>query len=387
MQFTTGIFSDSFRPIMDGVGSVTKNYAYWLNRTLGPSYVIAPAFPGFEDDEEFEVLRFLSCPIPRRSPYRVPVIGLDVPFRLRLNQLKLDLVHVHSPLVMKIGIKIARKRDVPIVATLHSKYMVNLNEYIRMPAVAEGIRLHFIKYYAAVDEVWVPNRSTEKTIREYGYDRSVVVMPNGIDIQAPDDENALRSLADEDWGTGEKDRVMLYIGQHVWEKNLRMLIEALKLTADRDPDFRVIFVGEGYSRRDMESMVRELGLSEIVQFVGVVRDRERIRAYYSRADLFLFPSLYDTSPLTMREAAAFQVPTVMIEGATGAEGILDRENGFLAEGTPAGFAQKLIGLLKDPELVRTVGAGAFESFYQSWEDVLQGVRERYLRLLNQRVSA
>ena len=137
----------------------------------------------------------------------------------------------------------------------------------------------------------------------------------------------------------------------------------------------------------MESMVRELGLSEIVQFVGVVRDRERIRAYYSRADLFLFPSLYDTSPLTMREAAAFQVPTVMIEGATGAEGILDRENGFLAEGTPAGFAQKLIGLLKDPELVRTVGAGAFESFYQSWEDVLQGVRERYLRLLNQRVSA
>ena len=61
------------------------------------------------------------------------------------------------------------------------------------------------------------------------------------------------------------------------------------------------------------AVVGKLGLADNTCFTGVIRERDRLMAYYARADLFLFPSLYDNAPLTVREAASFQVPAVLLE--------------------------------------------------------------------------
>ena len=59
---------------------------------------------------------------------------------------------------------------------------------------------------------------------------------------------------------------------------------------------------------------KELGLDDCVFFTSPKYDRTVIRAWYCRADLFLFPSTFDTNGLVVREAAACELASVLVRG-------------------------------------------------------------------------
>jgi hypothetical protein len=121
----------------------------------------------------------------------------------------------------------------------------------------------------------------------------------------------------------------------------------------------------------------ELGLSEKCIFTGPIHNRNAIRAFYSRADLFLFPSVYDTNGLVVREAAACSLASVLIEGSCAAEGIFDFETGFISGNSAESFFEKLLFLCKNLELMKKVGENAAEKIYISWEDSVAKAAERY----------
>ena len=100
-----------------------------------------------------------------------------------------------------------------------------------------------------------------------------------------------------------------------------------------------------------------------------------------RRTFFLFPSLYDNAPLVVREAAALNTPSVMIEGATASTILQDGENGFLIPNDLDTFAATLRGLIHDPARVHRVGVQASRSIVRSWEDVVGEVLDRYNRLI------
>lgn len=77
-------------------------------------------------------------------------------------------------------------------------------------------------------------------------------------------------------------------------------------------------------------------------FVGALRDREAIRAWYTRGDLLLFPSTFDTNGLVVREAAACGLGSLLIRGSCAAEGIQDGETGILVEETAESLAGALM---------------------------------------------
>lgn len=58
---------------------------------------------------------------------------------------------------------------------------------------------------------------------------------------------------------------------------------------------------------------------------------ELLRAYYSRGDLFLFPSTFDTNGIVVREAAACALPALLVRGSCAAEGIDDGQTGLLMD--------------------------------------------------------
>ena len=96
MTLVTGQFNDSYKPVMDGVVNVVRNYAYWLNLKYGKSYIITPAFPQYADNEEFSV-KVLQHRIAQRSPYRLGIPQLDFFIRKRINLIPFDIVHAHCP--------------------------------------------------------------------------------------------------------------------------------------------------------------------------------------------------------------------------------------------------------------------------------------------------
>ncbi|HUW70885.1 MAG TPA: glycosyltransferase [bacterium] len=379
---SVGLFCDSYAPVVDGVTTTVRNYADWLSKSLGPTTVVTPSAPGHTDDESFSVIRYLSMPTFLRPPYRIGLPHLDIRLARTLAASEFSIIHAHSPFgAGHIALETARKHGIPIVATLHSKYRDDLQRSLPIGLLVDREIRHIVDFFYAVDQVWVPQKSVAATLREYGYKGPYEVIENGIDLEPPADVDPYRVRGQLELGISQDTLMGLYVGQHTLEKNLEFLVRSLPAVIDALPEFRMIFVGVGYAKERLKEIVAELGIAGRVTFRESIRDREILKTVYARADLFLFPSFYDTSGLVVREAAAFMTPALLIAGSDAAEVIDDERNGFLSANDSDAFSSRVIQVLKDHDLRNRVGIEAQKTLCRSWRHVVNEVQDRYSAIL------
>ncbi len=382
-KITIGLFSDAYIPIIDGVSITVKNYAYWLRKIAGTTYIVVPYIPHFQDEADSGIIRFLSFPTLVRPPYRIGLPDLDLRVQLILNEKEFDIVHAHSPFAAgKLALRVARKKNIPVIATFHSKYRDDLTRAIAIKPIVDDQIKRIVDFYYTVDQVWVPQESVARTLREYGYQGPYEVVENGIDFEPPADTNSYRANGGAYLNLPPEYSVGLYVGQHVLEKNLEFLIRSLPLIMDALPKFRMVFVGKGYAKETLIDLARQLGILDKIIFHDGILDRELLKAIYARGDIFLFPSLYDTSGLVVREAAAMKTPAVLIKGADAAAFITDQENGYLAKNDIEDFAKTVLHALHDREKLLMVAEKAQQTLCRTWENVAQEVSKRYRAILN-----
>ena len=377
-----GLFCECFPPVMDGVSVCMQNYAQWIQHKVGGACVVTPNVPGANyDNLEYKVLDYFSIPVPGRHPYVTGIASIDPSFLNRISNIHFRIIHSHCPFASGLAaMRIARSQRIPLVATFHSKYRDDFMRVLPAPAVKTIIKL-IVEYYEHADLVWVPQESVIDVIREYGYKGKVEVMDNGSDLVADYPESRFTE-ARQKLGIAPGQFVLLFVGQHIWEKNPRLVIEGLSRL--RDLDFRMFFVGNGYAADAMKELVSEKGLDDKVNFVGTITDRSVIADYYAASDLFLFPSLYDNAPLVVREAAALHTPSVMARGSTASAILTDNLNGFLVDNNPDKFAALLRELILDPDRVHKAGLQASRTLVRSWEDCVGEAIDRYNTLLRSR---
>ena len=376
MERNVGLFNESFPPVMDGVAVCVENYAHWIQEKVGGVSVITPKKLGANYGQyPYEVLDYVSVPVPFRHPYVTGIAQIDPLLRAKLYRRRFKIVHAHSPFSAGLmALQVAKTQHIPLVATFHSKFKDDFREVIPSDMVVDQAIKIVMEFFDRADEVWVPQASVEEVIREYGFKGHVEVVDNGSDLVAnyPDSyfEDARKAL-----GIAPDEFVFLFVGQHIWQKNVRLVIDALEKI--KDLPFRMFFVGTGYAAGEMKDLVAQKGLSDKVTFTGMITEREKVTRYYAAADLFLFPSLYDNAPLVVREAAALHTPAVMVEGSTAATILRDGENGYLVPNNLDAFAARLRDLYRDREQVRRVGLSASRTIVRSWEDVVGEVLDRY----------
>lgn len=390
-RYTFGEFNESFPPLMDGVGNVVKNYTAWLRRQGHDAYAIVSGTEGAaefdaENGVDYTVRCFLK-PVKKLEPYGTVVFTKE--FKKRIASIPFDLVHAHEPMFMgKLALKIARRRNIPVVTTFHSQIRDDIYGYTHMKWLTNLALKCIMRFYDRMDEVWVPSEATVAVLRDYGYKGPVVVMNNGCDMTSPVDEaeyEALRRAGREAYNP-ERKRQFLYIGQQRVEKNIMLILEALAAMKKEKRDFKVLMVGDGPDRKQFERFVADHGLQDDVVFLGRITDRTVLRSIYCSTDVMLFPSFYDTSSLVIREAAAFSLPMAGISGACTAELIVPDENGYLAgENTAASYRELLERLLvEDEKSLKRVGLQAHDTLYQSWDDVVGNVFARYEALIEKK---
>lgn len=388
MKITTCQFNDSYFPIMDGVGITAHNYARWLNEKYGKTVLVAPKVKDYEDDEDYRVYRFKSVLLPGMNPYRVGLPLIDITFKKKLKKLHFDIVHGHSPFISgQLAQQLARKRGIPLVATFHTKFRDDFRKVLNNNLFVDFLMNLTLDFYNSADVVWVPNKSTGQTLREYGYKGKFEIMPNGTDMEIPDKSKRLklRKAGLEITGADGNQFTLLFVGQHRWEKNVRMIIDSLRLLSEKNVIFQMIFVGEGYAAKEMKKLVKEYNLNDKVIFSGLVTDRNKLKSIYSCADLFVFPSIYDNSPLVIQEAAAFDVPSVVVKKSSAAEGITDKVNGFLIDDNPQALFKLISEVKKYPEVIKLAGEGARKSIYKPWEGIVDLVYQRYVEIIEENV--
>ncbi len=370
---------DSYFPCIDGPINVVTYYSEQLDKLAECKLIVPKAKKRqkYVDQRPFEVIRCDSTAAP--EGYRLGHPASDRKLKRRVKQEQFDIFHTHSPFSMgSFAIKMGKKYHVPVVATLHTKYYEDFSRVLHgFKPLCNFMLRRIMRVYNAADSVWTVNNASCQILRDYGYKGEIVVMRNGTDLKYPENAEGLISRVNALHGLEGQKNVLIFVGRIAMYKNLALMANALRILKEKNLDFKMLIVGNGFDEGKFKAMIEKLELSDRVIFVGSVRDRELLQGYYLRSDLFLFPSTFDTSSLVPIEAAAHRLPTLLIRGSCTAENITDGENGFLADETAEAYAEKILNIVSDPERLSAVGEEAHRSVYRTWETVAQEVLAKY----------
>ena len=374
------LLNDSFPPVIDGVANVVMNYGKILTEDLNANVVVGtPRYPG----ESYE-----------GYPYKVvPYKSLDTtdfiagyrtgnPLAMReigqMAEFAPDIIHTHCPASSTIMARILQNETgAPIVFTYHTKFDVDIARAVGDGFLKNETIKAMVSNISSCDEVWVVSQGAGENLRSLGYEGEYRVVSNGVDFPKGRVDAQIIKEVTGDYDLPENVPVFLFVGRIMKYKGLPLIIDALKILSEKNIDFRMVFVGGGADADEMKMKVTEYSLDNKVIFTGPEHDREKLRAWNTRADIFLFPSVYDTNGIVVREAAACGLASVLIKDSCAAEGITHGRNGYLIEETAESMAAVLEEISGNLEHAHEVGQHAMDEIYISWEDSVRDAYRRY----------
>ena len=375
---TVCLLNDSFPPYIDGVANAVMNYATHISAFGGKPVVLTPDHPHADDSKfEYQVMRYRSIDTQRLTGYRA-----GVPFSPevahRLSKEEISVLHTHCPIVSTLmGRQLRQIVSAPLVLTYHTKFDIDISKIVKNRAMQAGIKKVLTENINACDEVWTVSHGAGENLRELGYEGEYIVMPNGVDLPMGRSTQSQIATATAGFDLPAGVPVYLFVGRMMWYKGIRLILDALSGLREANKDFRMVFIGNGADLQEIKEHASGCGILNQCIFPGAIYDREILRAWYCRADLFLFPSTYDTNGLVVREAAACSLASVLVRGSCAAEGVSDGVNGFLVDETPVSLFYCLLRLHDQKTVMGEAGECAAQQLYISWKDAVASAVERY----------
>jgi glycosyltransferase involved in cell wall biosynthesis len=387
MDINVCLLNDSFPPLIDGVATTVYNYASIIERKHGGCTVATPAYPGVSDDYPFSVIRYPSLKTDKFAGYRtgLPVTPAVAP---ELKKRGSNILHSHCPFASSLLARTLRPvLDAPLIFTYHTKFDIDIANTFKSEVLQTAVIRVMLANIKPSDEVWAVSPGAGENLRGLGYEGSFRLMENGVDFAKGKSERAGIEAAAARHGIEKHTPVFLFVGRMMWYKGIRTILDGLYIAKARGVRFKMIFIGGGL---DFDAIVENaglLGLSGDCVFTGPVSDRRELRAYYSLADMFLFPSDFDTSGIVVREAAACGLASVLLRGSSAAHGVTDGQNGVLIDESSEALADAVASASSDRGRARSLGRRAMDELYLSWEDAVDRAWQRYGEVLENYRSA
>lgn len=166
---------------------------------------------------------------------------------------------------------------------------------------------------------------------------------------------------------------------------IEYLIKAASIVRQEFPNIKVMIAGEGEQRRDLDRLVRRLGLVKTVTFVGKI-PHHSVPRYLSKTKVFVVPSILESESFGVAavEASAMELPVVASRIGGLPEVVLDQKTGILVPPRdPLALASAISRLLKDPDLCRGMGKAGrrFVSEHYDWHENAARMRQLYESLV------
>ena len=231
-----------------------------------------------------------------------------------------DLIHTHGYFADIVGIPMARLFRLPSISTCHGfifnswKYRLYNNlDFLalrlcdRVMAVSEGIKTDLVKH---------------------GVNQSCISMIQNAVESCYTDESAIQNRAEKRRLFSIKEHEMLlgFTGRLSQEKGLRYLIEACFLLNQAGLPTKVLIIGDGPQRNELEKLASSKNLCHQVLFVGFQKD---VHNWLPALDAFVLPSVTEGTPMSLLEAMSWGLPVVASD-VGGIPQIIDSEkNGVL----------------------------------------------------------
>ncbi len=337
-------FSESYKPYLSGVTNSIETLKHGLEDLGHKVIVFSPDYPKAE--KHTDVYRFPSIP----SPY--PGYRLAIPVSMKyleiLKKNKIDIIHSHSPYQLGLlSMHYADKLKVPYIYTVHTMFGKYMHYFPLIPQrFTEDLMTSYIKWFCnRCAAVVAPTLKVKQDLITSGVKKRIEVIPTGIDLSLiKNDRAALRKR----YGIPDDGILLLFVGRLAKEKNLEFLFEAFgKINAKRKNTHLLLAAGgpmeDEYSKSAGQNVI----------FAGQI-GFPKVLSYYSAADIFVFSSLTETQGLVLAEAMAAGVPQVAVDAEGAHDVVADGKTGFLTKLSIEEFAAKVIKLIDDKELRRSM---------------------------------
>lgn len=351
------IFSDSFLPYTSGVVRSIVTFSKEL-RSLGHKVsIFAPRYGN--NQQEKDIYRFLSFRAPTFKEFALAV-PIAPSLCNKLKQIGVDVIHVHSPFMMgRLGARSARKLGVPLVSTYHTLY----EEYAHYSPVApslvrKAVRNYTVSFSNRCQLVITPTEAIVSYLHKSGVTAPVTAIPTGIELDrfTNADPTWLRKRLE----LPPEDIILIHVGRLGKEKNIAFVLQAFARVHQLVANTRLVLVGSGPLKSNLESQVQALGVEDAVTFAGSFSFTEMPNVY-AGADLFVFASVTETQGLVVAEAKAAGLPVVAVKAYGVQEMVADGEDGYLTPLDQNKFIDAILRLINDPSLRQKMGQQAYSN--------------------------
>ena len=305
------LFTDTYPPFINGVSTSCYNLAKVLKAHGHHVTVVTPRASSGKLEYVDDVIYMPGLEMKKLYGYRLTKL-FDRKVVEILKKLNIDLIHNQTDSTVGIFARRAAKMlNVPIVYTYHTSY--EDYTYYVTKGVLDRVAKKVVREYSRVisrnaTEFITPSNKTKDFMRNVGHDIYINVIPSGIDLsifqrQEGEEERILQFKKDHNIDNNTK--VILLLGRIAKEKSMDISIKCFAAYLRKHPEakLKMLIVGDGPARGELELLTHELNVASLVEFVGSVPASET-PFYYHLADIYSSASITETQGLTFNEAMA-----------------------------------------------------------------------------------
>lgn len=268
-----------------------------------------------------------------------------------------DIVHSHYDVYSGLPVWVGRKLNVPVVVSYHCTVFPPTARWMTIPGMRQLRAAYgfFSIRYALEHARFVAgsSRGILETLKRYNpkAESKFRVLYIGVDLPEPSTPQE-RAEFRQSFGWNPDAPIILHVGRFHEQKNHDGLLKVFRLVRNHISDVKLVLVGEGALRAQVNKQIEEAGLSGSVRLLGL---RDDVPSLMTLCDLFLFPSRYEGFGLVALEANAAALPVVgsRIPGLT--EAVEDKRTALLHNlDDLEGMAESVVRILTDPELAKNL---------------------------------
>jgi glycosyltransferase involved in cell wall biosynthesis len=363
------LFSGNYNYTLDGANKTLNRLVGHLLHEAGFQVRVysptspTPAFPPVGD-----LVSVPSTPIPLRPDYRM-TFGLTPKAQRDVEAFRPDVIHLSAPDPLGLGaLRLARKLDVPVVATVHTHFGDYL-DYYALGWLKPFLLSRIEALYNACDYVLAPTRSIADEMAAAGA-RGVRVWGRGVDHVLFNPERRSDAFRRANGFEGRK--VVVFLGRLVMEKGLGVFVEAVERLKRVHGDFGVMVIGEGPAAPWFKAQLPE------AVFTGFLSG-EALATALASGDLLFNPSTTETFGNVNLEAMACGLPVVCADVANSRTLVRHGDTGLLCSPLdPKAYSDAMASLLAAPQRLSAMGRQAHLACADhSWPQILNQMVEVY----------
>lgn len=351
------IVTDQYKPATNGIVTHLVLLREELLKRGHEVWIVAPDF-GPKTEPEKNVFRMPSVKFPPR-----PVDRFTFPWNKKvedqLSHLEFDVVHNHLGLLGYLGTRIAKKRNIPNIATLHTPF----TQFERwsfpalLPFSGGFLNMLMRSYFKGYDLVLCPSARSADELLAAHISASVQILHNGIKLSTY--EKADSDLFYKTFKVDKKRPIVSWVGRVESGKNADLAVLAHKEVIKKVPNALLVIVGGGILLEKTKALAQKEGLTDHVLFTDLQKS-DMVASLNKAAKLFLFTSDTDNLPTVVIEAMACGIPIVSLKDKAVLDLVDDGSNGFFTSKDPNDIAEKVCMVLEDSKKQKELGVGSLK---------------------------